>query len=120
MWNWGFMEVRGGERKESGYPQAAWLLSQEWVLLSGSLATCHRVPAGMWGVGCGCAVLGKAVPPDDSFLQSAGSEAAFFASSRIQQAEGRGGGVGGGGKKSHSAAFSAPLFLFRCQQASSF
>lgn len=80
--NWGFTEVRGGERKESGYPQQpGFSLAAPWRRATASL------------LGCGCAVLGRAVPPGDSFLESAGSEAAFFAFSRIQQAE----GVGTGG-----------------------
>nr|KAF6355364.1 hypothetical protein mMyoMyo1_011526 [Myotis myotis] len=81
-----------GERERgAGYPQTAWLLSQLRVLLGGFRTRRHRGPAGFWGVGCGCAVLGRAVPPGDSFLEPAGLEAAFFASSRLQQAGGWGG-----------------------------
>lgn len=83
---WG---IRERERR-AGYPQAAWLLSQLWVLLGGFLTKCYRDLVGLWGVGCGCAVLGRAVPPADSFLEPAGSETAFFASRRLQKAGGRG------------------------------
>lgn len=63
-----------GRERRAGCPQAAWLLSQLRVLLGGFRTRRHRGPAGMWGVGCGCAVLGRAVPPGDSFLEPAGSE----------------------------------------------